>query len=76
MFPVCSGAFERNARNHWISAVGGLTINVRKMLMEMDQELYEECQKQWEEEESESRVKEENRQQNWKKIDALAAKAA
>ena len=44
--------------------------------MEMDQELYEECQKQWEEEESQSRVKEENRQQNWKKIDALAAKAA
>ena len=76
LLPVCFGAFERNARNHWNSAVGGLTINVRKMLMEMDQELYEECQKQWEEEESQSRVKEENRQQNWKKIDALAAKAA
>jgi hypothetical protein len=41
LLPVCFGAFERNARSHWNAAVGGLTINVRKMLMEMDQQLYE-----------------------------------
>ena len=66
---------ERNARNHWNAAVGGLTINVRKMLMEMDQQLYEECQKKWEEEEFQSQV-EKNRKEYWQKIEALAEKAA
>ena len=42
--------------------------------MEMDQGF--EVSETMGEEESQSRVKEENRQQNWKKIDALAAKAA
>lgn len=76
LLPVCFGAFERNARNHWNAAVGGLTINVRKMLMEMDQQLYEECQKKWEEEEFQSQVEEKNRKEYWQKIEALAEKAA
>jgi serine/threonine-protein phosphatase 2A regulatory subunit B' len=72
LLPVCFGAFERNARNHWNAAVGGLTINVRKMLMEMDQQLFEECQKKWEEEESKAEEVEANREQYWRKIEELA----
>ena len=52
--------------------VGGLTINVRKMLMEMDQQLFEECQKNWEEEESKAEELEANRAQHWRKIEELA----
>merc|ERR1712216_773409 len=74
LLPVCFGAFERNARSHWNAAVGGLTVNVRKMLMEMDQQLYEECQRNWEEEELRSQETEENRKQRWKQVEALAAK--
>ena len=72
LLPVCFGAFERNARNHWNAAVGGLTINVRKMLIEMDQQLFEECQKKWEEEESKAEEVEANREQYWRKIEELA----
>ena len=46
------------------------------MLMEMDQQLYEECQKKWEEEEFQSQVEEKNRKEYWQKIEALAEKAA
>merc|ERR1712216_1055138 len=72
LLPVCFGASERNTRNHWNAAVGGLTINVRKMLMEMDQQLFEECQKNWEEEESKAEELEANRAQHWRKIEELA----
>jgi serine/threonine-protein phosphatase 2A regulatory subunit B' len=75
LLPVCFGAFERNARSHWNAAVSGLTANVRKMLMEMDQQLYEECQANWNEEELRSQETEENRKQRWKQVEALAAKA-
>merc|ERR1712216_16507 len=72
LLPVCFGAFERNARSHWNAAVGGLTVNVRKMLMEMDQQLFEECQKKWEEEESTAEEVEANREQYWRKVEELA----
>ena len=55
--------------------MSGLTANVRKMLMEMDQQLYEECQANWNEEELRSQETEENRKQRWKQVEALAAKA-
>eukprot|EP00982_Pelagococcus_subviridis_P009908 30957-Pelagococcus_subviridis.AAC.14 len=75
LLPVCFGALERNAQNHWNAAVGGLTINVRKMLMEMDQPLFEKCQKEWEQEVLASATEEQNRQQYWKKVEALADKS-
>ena len=46
------------------------------MLMEMDQQLYEECQKNWEEEELKLKKTEEHRQQYWKKVEAVANKAS
>jgi serine/threonine-protein phosphatase 2A regulatory subunit B' len=43
--------------------------------MEMDQQLFEECQKKWEEEESKSEEMEANRQQVWRKVEELAQRA-
>ncbi|CAI5532044.1 unnamed protein product [Closterium sp. Naga37s-1] len=55
VLPLIFGALERNARSHWNQAVNGLTINVRKMFLEMDQTLYEDCQRQFLEEEARER---------------------
>lgn len=51
VLPLIFPALERNARSHWNAAVHGLTCNVRKMFMELDPQLYEQCRKQFEEDE-------------------------
>ena len=38
----------------------------------MDQQLFEECQKKWEEEESKAEEVEANREQYWRKVEELA----
>lgn len=51
VLPLIFPALERNARSHWNAAVHGLTCNVRKMFMELDPGLYEQCRKQFEDDE-------------------------
>lgn len=62
-------------KSHWNRAVHGLTANVRKMFQEMDAELFEECQKKYEEKEERARELEEKRELTWKKLEAVAAQA-
>lgn len=62
-------------RSHWNPAVHGLTANVRKMLQEMDTELFEECQNQYLEKEAKTRESEERRELTWKRLEAVAAQA-
>lgn len=47
IFPIIFEALERNIQSHWNQAVHGLTANVRKMFLDMDSELFEECQQQY-----------------------------
>lgn len=72
ILPVVFGALERNARTHWNAAVHGLTCNVRKMFMEMDQGLFDECLRQFDEEERRTAVSQEQRDNQWKRLEALA----
>ncbi|CAI5494798.1 unnamed protein product [Closterium sp. Naga37s-1] len=53
-------------------AVNGLTINVRKMFLEMDQPLYEECQRQLLEEEGRAADVEEVRAVTWQRLEEAA----
>lgn len=73
ILPVVFGALERNARSHWNAAVHGLTINVRKMFMEMDQTLFDECLRKFEEEERTASQQAEHKEQLWKRLEAMAA---
>merc|ERR1719504_428790 len=43
LFPIVIGALYTNSKQHWNSAVQGLTFNVLKLLMEADPELFDEC---------------------------------
>jgi len=73
ILPVVFRALERNARTHWNAAVHGLTCNVRKMFMEMDQALFDECLRQFDEEERRNAVAVEQRENQWKRLEAIAS---
>jgi len=46
LFPIITGALYTTSKNHWNSAVHGLTFNVLKLLMESDPQLFDECSAQ------------------------------
>merc|ERR1719428_2543246 len=43
LFPIIISALYKNSKQHWNSAVHGLTFNVLKLLMEADPQLFDEC---------------------------------
>ncbi|KAG8640580.1 hypothetical protein MANES_13G067401v8 [Manihot esculenta] len=43
ILPIIFPALERNTRGHWNQAVQSLTLNVRKIFSDADQELFDEC---------------------------------
>ncbi|KAK7277498.1 hypothetical protein RJT34_22511 [Clitoria ternatea] len=73
ILPILFEAFERNVSSHWNQAVHGLTVNVRKMFMEMDAELFEECQRQHAEKEAKAIEMAEQRDLIWKRLAEAAA---
>ncbi|KAJ0263693.1 Serine/threonine protein phosphatase 2A 57 kDa regulatory subunit B' alpha isoform [Hirschfeldia incana] len=73
ILPIIYPALEKNIQSHWNQAVHGLTANIKKMFMEMDHELFEECQRQYEEKQSKSKEVEEQRQFTWKRLAEAAA---
>ncbi|KAK7357823.1 hypothetical protein VNO80_17120 [Phaseolus coccineus] len=75
ILPVIFEALENNMKGHWSLAVLGLTANVRKMFLEMDAELFEECERQYTEKEAKTRELEEKRELTWKRLEAEAAQA-
>ncbi|PSS23642.1 Serine/threonine protein like [Actinidia chinensis var. chinensis] len=74
ILPIIFEALEKNIQSHWNQAVHGLTVNVRKMFLEMDVQLFEECQRQYAEEEAKAREREERRELTWQRLDAAAAR--
>ena len=73
ILPIIFQALEKNIQSHWNQAVHGLTVNVRKMFMEMDVELFEECQRQYTEKEMKAKEVEEQRELAWKRLADVAA---
>uniref|UniRef100_A0A0C9RW41 Serine/threonine protein phosphatase 2A regulatory subunit n=1 Tax=Wollemia nobilis TaxID=56998 RepID=A0A0C9RW41_9CONI len=76
ILPLIFPALERNTKNHWNQAVHNLTLNVRKMFMEMDEELYHECQNKFHEDEAKAKGVQEKRELTWKRLEAVAASRA
>lgn len=74
VLPIIFEALEKNIQSHWNQAVNGLTINVRKMFLDMDVELFEECQRQYEEKVAQARELEERRELKWQRLATAAAK--
>lgn len=71
--PLVFSALERNAQNHWNQAVLNLTINLRRMFYEMDEELVIACQHKLEEEDSRLSMAAEKRRLTWERLETAAA---
>lgn len=74
--PLVFGPLQENANHHWNPAVHGLTLNVRKMFMELDEQLFEECRLAWEEQQQQQRQRDEQRQRQWADVSREATKRA
>ncbi|XP_077253119.1 serine/threonine protein phosphatase 2A 57 kDa regulatory subunit B' beta isoform-like [Tasmannia lanceolata] len=73
ILPIIFESLEKNIQSHWNQAVNGLTANVRKMFLEMDIELFEECQRKYLEKETQAKGLEEHRELTWKRLEAVVA---
>merc|ERR1712038_565208 len=65
LFPIILGALYKNSKQHWNSAVHGLTFNVLKLLMEADPQLFDECSTKHRQDEEGEELEEQARQQKW-----------
>lgn len=76
ILPIIFPALEKNTRGHWNQAVQGLTLNVRKLFLDADQELFEECLHKLQEDEAKEREVQEKREKMWKRLEDVAASKA
>merc|ERR1719444_298530 len=65
LFPIIIAALYKNSKEHWNSAVHGLTFNVLKLLMEADPQLFDECSAKHRQDEEGEELKEQERQRKW-----------
>ncbi|CAA7046913.1 unnamed protein product [Microthlaspi erraticum] len=72
IMPIVFPAMERNTRGHWNQAVQSLTLNVRKVLAETDQALFDECLAKFEEDEASVGEVVAKREATWKRLEDLA----
>lgn len=73
ILPIVFPAFERNAQSHWNPAVLNLSLNVRKMFMEMDEVLFQSCHAHFEEEEAKLSLAAEKRKEAWERLENAAS---
>lgn len=73
ILPIMFAALEKNAENHWNQSVLNLTLNVRKMFCEMDEDLFMSCHARFQEEEAEQCSAEEKRKEVWARLEKAAS---
>ncbi|MCO5560213.1 hypothetical protein L7F22_013823 [Adiantum nelumboides] len=73
ILPIIYPALAKNTRSHWNQAVHGLTLNAKKMFLEMDQELFQECKRRFEEEEAREDSLQDKRKLIWERLEATAS---
>ncbi|CAN0845770.1 Serine/threonine protein phosphatase 2A 57 kDa regulatory subunit B' beta isoform [Linum grandiflorum] len=72
VFPVVVEGMEKNLKWHWSSSVKQLTENVKKMVEEMDQTLYDKCLQEIGHKEFVARQEEMKRKAKWERIELQA----
>ncbi|KAI3468282.1 hypothetical protein Pfo_024945 [Paulownia fortunei] len=73
ILPIVFPALEANAQNHWNQAVLNLTLNVRKMLAEMDDALVLSCISNYQEEQEQKNLAGEKRKEVWERLENAAS---
>ncbi|KAF0916121.1 hypothetical protein E2562_000727 [Oryza meyeriana var. granulata] len=75
ILPIIYPALERNTRWHWNQSVLNVTLNVRKMFLDMDERLLLACQNNFQAEEEKRAATEERRRLMWEQLERNAAGA-
>ncbi|GFQ00895.1 serine/threonine protein phosphatase 2a 57 kDa regulatory subunit b' beta isoform [Phtheirospermum japonicum] len=70
ILPIIFEALEKNIESHWNHTVHDLTVNVRRMFLEMDKGLFEECQRQYEEKATRTIEVKKQRELVWQRLAA------
>ncbi|EPS62004.1 hypothetical protein M569_12788, partial [Genlisea aurea] len=73
ILPIIFPALEANAESHWNQAVLNLTLNVKKMVAEMDDELAVACISNYREDKKRKDTESERRDQMWLNLENAAA---
>lgn len=73
--PAVVSGMEKNLRDHWNKSIQEQTLYVKKMLEELDPQLFDECMRKFEEEESKAEHVRRKRELIWKQLESLAARA-
>lgn len=76
IFPIILPVLETNSQNHWNQAVLNLTLNVRKMFLEIDDELFLSCLYQHKEEEASLSLAAEKQKEAWQRLERAASLSA
>ncbi|KAE8690099.1 Serine/threonine protein phosphatase 2A 57 kDa regulatory subunit B' theta isoform [Hibiscus syriacus] len=73
ILPIIFPALERNTCDHWNPAVQSLTINVRKIFLDADQALFDDCLARFQENGKKEKEIQEKRELIWKQFEDVAA---
>lgn len=72
ILPLIFESLEKNIQGHWNQSINELTTNVRRMFIEMDPELFEECQTRYMDKEAMVNEKVKQRELTWRKLESIA----
>ncbi|XP_071685800.1 serine/threonine protein phosphatase 2A 57 kDa regulatory subunit B' beta isoform-like [Rutidosis leptorrhynchoides] len=73
ILPIIFEPLEKNIQGHWNQAINELTRNVRKMFIDMDADLVEECSNQLSQKQAMVNEMLEQHEMAWKKLEAIAS---
>lgn len=73
ILPIIFESLEKNIQGHWNQSINELTTNVRRMFIEMDPELFEECQTRYMDKEAMVNEKVKQRELTWKKLESIVS---
>merc|ERR1719210_586166 len=74
LLPIMFPALYKNSKNHWNKTIHGLIYNALKVFMEMNQQLFDECTKQYKEDREKDEQLKSLNQDQWNSIYSLAQK--
>ncbi|KAH7445663.1 hypothetical protein KP509_01G019200 [Ceratopteris richardii] len=74
ILPIIFPALERNTSDHWNQTIHGITMNARKLFLEADPELFQECKRRFKEEEFNAARLKEKQNLIWQQLEVVATK--
>uniref|UniRef100_A0A336LQY6 Serine/threonine protein phosphatase 2A regulatory subunit n=1 Tax=Culicoides sonorensis TaxID=179676 RepID=A0A336LQY6_CULSO len=72
IIPIMFPALYRNSKTHWNKTIHGLIYNAMKLFMEMNQKLFDECNRNFTAEKQNEHEKLTEREQLWRQVEDLA----